>query len=200
MRDAELPRHRLARRVDVDADDDVRARHLRALHDVEANAAQPEHHDIVAGLDARGPDRRADAGGDAAADVTDLVERRVGADLGDRDLGHHGEVREGRAAHIMVQHLALVAEPRRAVGHHALALRRADLRAQIGLLAEARLTLAAFGRVQRDDMVADLDRGHARPDLADDAGAFMAEDATGTAPRCPCPPACRRRCGRYRWP
>ena len=41
---------------------------------------------------------------------------------------------------------------------------------------EARFTLAAFGRVQRDDVVARLHAGDARPDLADDARAFMAED------------------------
>ena len=44
---------------------------------------------------------RADAGGDAAADVADLVERRVLAHLGERDLGQHGEIGEGRAAHVV---------------------------------------------------------------------------------------------------
>ena len=55
----------------------------RALHDVEADAAQAEHDDVGAGLDLRRVDHRADAGGDAAADVADLVERRVVADLRD---------------------------------------------------------------------------------------------------------------------
>ena len=68
---------RLARRVDVDADDHVGAGHARALHDVEADAAEAEHDDVRAGLDLRGVDHRADAGRDAAADVADLVERRV---------------------------------------------------------------------------------------------------------------------------
>jgi hypothetical protein len=153
-------------RVDVDADDLVGADHLRALDDVEADAAEPEDDDVRAGLDLGGVDHRADAGGDAAADVADLVERRVLADLGERDLGQHREVREGRAAHVVEDRLALVAEAAGAVGHHALALGGADRGAEIGLAAEARLTLAAFGRVERDDVVADFDRGDAGPDLA----------------------------------
>ena len=72
--------------------------------------------------------------------------------------------------------LPLMAEARGAVGHHALALGGADRGAEVGLLAEAAFALAAFGRVERDHMVARLDRSDARSDLPDDAGAFMAED------------------------
>ena len=78
----------------------------RALDHVQADAAQAEHDDIGAGLDLGGVDHRADAGGDAAADVADLVERRVLADLRQRDLRQHGVVREGRAAHVVVDRLA----------------------------------------------------------------------------------------------
>ena len=92
---------------------------------------------VDAGLDLRRVDHRADAGRHAAADVADLVERRVRVDLGDRDLGQHGEVGEGRAAHVVVQLLAAEREARRAVRHHALALRGADRRAEIGLARQA---------------------------------------------------------------
>src|SRR6185369_15401723 len=85
-------------------------------------------------------------------------------------------VREGRAAHVVVDRLALVAEARRAVRHHALALGRADRGAKIGLLAEAAFALAAFRRVERNHVIACLDRRHARPDLADDARTFMTEN------------------------
>ena len=78
--------------IDVDADDLVGADHLRALDHVEADAAEAEHDDVGAGLDLGREQHRADAGGDAAADVADLVERRVGADLRQRDLGHDGVV------------------------------------------------------------------------------------------------------------
>ena len=94
------------RRIDVDADDHVGADHARALDHVEADAAEAEHHDLGARLDLRGVDHRADAGGDAAADVADLVEGRVLADLRQRDLRHHGVVGEGRGAHVVVQLLA----------------------------------------------------------------------------------------------
>ena len=114
---AELAAPFLAAGIDVDADDPVRADQLRALDDVEADAAEAEHDDIGARLDLGGVDHRADAGGDAAADVAAGLERRVLADLRDRDLGQHGEVREGRAAHVVEDGLALVAEAAGAVGH-----------------------------------------------------------------------------------
>src|SRR5262249_37966922 len=53
-----------------------------------------------------GVDHRADAGSHAAADVADLVERRVLADFRHRDLWQHGEIRESRAAHVVVDLLA----------------------------------------------------------------------------------------------
>ena len=119
---------------------------------------------------------RADAGGDAAADVADLVERRVLADFRHRDLRQHGEIGEGRAAHIVVDLLAAEREARGAVGHHALALGRADRGAKVGLARQARRALPAFGRVKRNDVVAFLHRGDAGADIDDDAGALMAED------------------------
>src|SRR3546814_13325992 len=76
----------------------------------------------------------------------------------------------------MMDGLALVAEPAGAVRHQALALRGADSGAEVGLAREAGLTLAAFGRVERDDVVARLHRGDARPDLAHDPRAFLNED------------------------
>ena len=128
MRHAELARQRLARGIDVDADDHVGAGDARALDDIEPDAAQAEHHDIGARLDLRGEDHRADAGRHAAADVADLVERRVLADLRDRDLRQHGVVREGRAAHVVMDRLALDRKAAGAVGHQALALGGADRR------------------------------------------------------------------------
>src|SRR3546814_11653902 len=66
------------------------------------------------------------SGRDAAADIAARLERRVLTDLRDRDLGQHGEVGEGRAAHVMEDRLPLVAEAAGAVRHHALALGRAE--------------------------------------------------------------------------
>ena len=110
MGHAEFLGHRALCRIEVDADDLVGADHARALDDVEADAAEAEHGDVGAGPHFRGVDHGADAGGDAAADVADLVERRVLADLGERDLRQHGEVREGRAAHVVEHVVAVAAE------------------------------------------------------------------------------------------
>ena len=176
MRHAEFLGERLAARIDVDADDLVRAREARALDDVESDAAEAEHHHVRARLDLRGIDDGADAGGHAAADVADLVERRVLADLGHRDFRQHGEVGEGRAAHVVVDHLLADGKAAGPVGHDALALGRANRGAQVGLLREAGFALAAFRRVERNDVIALLDRGDAGPDIDHDARAFMAEN------------------------
>ncbi len=176
MRHAEALRQRLAPRIDVHADDLVGAGHARALDHVEADAAEPEHDDVRARFHFRGVDHGADAGGDAATDVADFLERRVLADLCERNLRQHGVVREGRAAHVMVHGLAVDREPAGAVRHHALALGRADRGAKIGLARSAGLALAAFRRVERDHVVAFLQRLHAGTDVDDDARAFVAED------------------------
>src|SRR3546814_5020632 len=55
--------------IDIDADDHVGARHLRALKHVEADAAETENDDIVAGNDLRRVHDCADASGDTATDI-----------------------------------------------------------------------------------------------------------------------------------
>ena len=76
----------------------------------------------------------------------------------------------------MVDRLAPIAEARGTVRHQPLALGGADGGTKIGLAAQAAFTLAAFRRVERNHVIAGLDRRHARPDLADDTGALMTED------------------------
>src|SRR3954447_8691221 len=173
---AELAAPLLALRIDIDPDNPVRADQLRALNDVEADASEPEYDDVRAGLDLCRLDDRADTGGDAATDVTARLEWRVLANFRHRNLRQHREVREGGAAHVMVDGLALVAEAARAVGHQAFPLRRSDGRAEVGLARKARLTLAALGCVQRDDVVARRDAGNAGTDVANHARALMAKD------------------------
>ena len=134
MRHAELFAPFLLGRIDVDADDHLRADQPQALDDVETDAAEAEHDGAATGLDLGRVDDRADACGHAAADVADLVERRVLADLGQRDLRQHREIGKGRGAHVVMNDLlAIVGKPAGAVRHHALALRGADGLAQVGL-------------------------------------------------------------------
>ncbi len=61
--------------VEINTDDHVGACKLQALDDIEADAAQTEDDGSRTCLDLGGVDHRADAGGYAAADVADLVER-----------------------------------------------------------------------------------------------------------------------------
>ena len=103
MRHAETLAPFLLRIVDVDADDHVGAGKPQSLDDIEADAAEPEYDCLGAGLDLRGVEHCADAGRDAAADVANLVERGVLADLRNRDLRQHREVRERGGTHVMVQ-------------------------------------------------------------------------------------------------
>src|SRR5277367_2045940 len=162
--------------IDVDADDLVGADHLGALDDIESDATETEHDDIGARRYLGGVDHGADTGRDAATDIAALVEGGVFTDFRDRDFRQHGKVRESRATHVMINRLALVAEARSTVRHHAFALGGANCRAQIGLLAQAAFALAAFGRVERNDVVARFNRGHAGADFAYDTGTLMAEN------------------------
>src|SRR5271169_6118619 len=73
--------------IEVDPDDHIGADHAAALDDVQSDPAEAKDHDVGAGVDLGRVDHRADPGGDAAANVADLVERRVLADLCHRDLG-----------------------------------------------------------------------------------------------------------------
>src|SRR5579864_7409479 len=131
MRHAEVFGERTARRVDVDADDHVGTGETRALHDIETDAAQAEDDDVGAGLHLRRVDDRADARGDAAADVADLVKGCVLADLREGDLRHHRVIGEGRRPHVVENLLAACREAAGAVGHHALPLRHADRLAEV---------------------------------------------------------------------
>src|SRR5262249_19602455 len=162
--------------VEVDADDHAGADQPQALDHVEADAAEAEDDALRARLDLGGVDHRADAGSHAAADVADLVERRVLADFRHCDLRQHGEIRESRAAHVVVDLLAADGEAGAAVGHDALALGGADRGAQVGLARQARRALPTLRRVERDDVVALLHRGDARPNVDHDARALVPED------------------------
>src|SRR3989475_11806836 len=141
MRDPDLLGERLARRIGIHADDHVGAGQPRALDHVEPDAPETEYHDVRARLDLGGVDHRADAGGHAAADVAHLVERRVLADLRQRDFRNHGVVGKSRSAHVVEELLAAQRKTAAAVWHHALPLRDAYRLAQVALAGEARFAL-----------------------------------------------------------
>src|SRR5271155_2626488 len=86
MRHAEALAPGFFLRIEIDANDHVGADHAQSLDDVQPDAAETEHDAFCARLNLRGVGHRADAGGDAAADIADLVERSVIADFRHRDF------------------------------------------------------------------------------------------------------------------
>jgi hypothetical protein len=102
MRHAEALAPGLFLRIHVNADDHCSAGEAKALDYVQADTAETKHNALGARFDFRRVDDGADAGGDAAADVAHLVERRVLPDFRHRDFGQDGEIRECRTAHIVV--------------------------------------------------------------------------------------------------
>ena len=77
-----------------------------------------------------------------------------------------------------MQHaFAIAAEAACAIRHQALALRGADGGAEVRLARQARLTLAAFGRVERDNVIALLQARHAGAHVNDNASTLMAKHA-----------------------
>ena len=126
------------------------------------------------------------------------VERRLGVDLRERDLGHHRVLGEGRGAHEVADLLAVALQAGGPVGQVALALLLADRQAEVGAVVDAVDALAALRAEQRDDVVAD-GRGTRRPGRPPRrprrprGRAPSASSRTGRRPR-----PCRGRCGRRR--
>src|ERR1700692_645178 len=176
VRHAELLRELNAARVQVDADDLVRADHLRALDHVQADAAQPEHHHVRARFDLRRIHDRAHTRCHAATNVAYLVEGRVFTHLRHRDFRHHDVIRKRRCPHVMEQRLAIDGKTRRGVPHQAAALRRTHRLTEVGLARQAKLALPALGRIERNDVIALPQRAHARADIDHDTRAFMPEN------------------------
>jgi hypothetical protein len=92
----------------------------------ESYPAKAEYNDIGAGRDFGGIHHRANARRHAATYVATLLERRIVTNFSHRDLRQHGEIGECRAAHVVEDRLAVVAEARCTVGHQSLALGRTN--------------------------------------------------------------------------
>src|ERR1700676_4508767 len=175
VRYAEFLGQSLAAGIQIHADYLVRAHHACTLNDVEADTAQTEHHHVRSGLHLGRVDHGADARGHAAPDVAHLVERGILTDFRQRNLRQYREIRECGTSHVVVHHFLADGKTAGAVRHHALALSGADCSAQIGFPRRARFALPAFGRVERNDMIAFAQAGDAGAHVDDDPGAFVAQ-------------------------
>ncbi len=77
----------------------------------------------------------------------------------------------------MVDRLAVIAEAAGAVRHHAFTLGGAHRAAQVGFAGLAEFALTALGGIQRNHVIAHLNRGHTLAHRLDDAATLVAENA-----------------------
>lgn len=176
VRGAELLGPLLLARVHIDNDDLAGSLLKSTLDDRQTNTPSTEDSDIAALLDVGRDASSTVSGGDTATQQAGAVHGGILLHGDDRDVGEDSVLGEGGRAHKVEDVLALALEPAGAVGHHALTLRGADLAAQVGLAGLAELALLALGRVQGDDMVADLDICDSLADGLDDTGALVTQD------------------------
>ena len=134
-------------------------------------------------LDLGGVHGGAETGREAAGEQRAAVQRGLLGHLGQRDLRHHRVLRERARAHEVADRLTVAREPDGAVGQVALVLLGADRHAEVRARAQAVHALAALGREERDDVVADLEVLDALAELLDDARALMAEHGGRVAGR-----------------
>merc|ERR1719330_1573732 len=153
--------------VHVDTDNARCACHPRSLDHREANSAQAEDSHSAALLHLTSVPHGTQTSCHTAPEQACCLERRLRGDLGCADLSNHCVLAERGAAHEVEDLGAILqAEARGPVRHHALTLSGTDRWTQIRLraLAEDALWRGALRRVARDDVIAHLDRCHARAD------------------------------------
>ena len=167
----------------VDADDPLGALQPAAGHGAEPDHARAEDDAERPRLDLGGVDRGAETGRQAAGEQAGATEVGLGIDLRQRDLRHHRVLREGARAHEVADRLAVAREAGGAVGQVAEVLLLADREAEVRAVRAAVLALAALGREQRDDVVADGEVADVVADRLDHPGALVAEHRRRVAGR-----------------
>ena len=163
--------------VQINADDHIGPGHLQALNNVQPNPAQAKDHRLGPRFDIGGVQHSADARCHPAADVANLVKRRIVAHLGKRNFWHNRVVGKGRTAHVVIDRRAIQhGKAAGAIRHQALALGRTNGGAEVGFARQARRAFAAFGRIKRNDVIAHFQRFHPRPHGNHHARPFMAQN------------------------
>ena len=122
MRHAEFACHCFACRIQIDADDLVCTDHACSLDHVQADTAETEHDDIRARFYFGREQDSADAGGDAAADVANLVEGCIFTNFRERDFWYDDVVGKSRCAHVMKNRLAIDREAAGRIRHQTATL------------------------------------------------------------------------------
>ena len=161
----------------IDRDDALGARQPCADHSTETDQTAAEDDCRRAALNLSGIERCADAGREATGKRSAAIERCLWIYFGERDLGHHGVLREGRGAHEVPHRLAITRQARGAIGEIAKPLLLTDCDTAVRAAALALDALAAFRREQGDHVIARLDERDALTDLLDHARALVPQHA-----------------------
>src|SRR5262245_22115360 len=148
---SQRPRMIEARRLHVDGDDRMRGDHVTALHDVETDAARPEHGHARPRGHRRGVDHRAHARHHRAADQGRAIEGHAFVDGDGAGFRHHRARGVGSDVAVVIDALAAERHARGAVGEDA-APRLAAL-AEVGAADDAEVAAPAGGRPREDHMV-----------------------------------------------
>lgn len=164
--------------VQVDSGNDSSTSSLGSLNDSKTDGTESEDGDTGAGLHVAVVENGTPAGGNTATKHAHMTEISVGVNLGGGNLSNNRVLSERRAAHEVVDSLAVFAEARGAVGHDTLALGRADLGTQVRSLAltEDAVVLAALGSVARNDDVTGLKRGNTLADRLNNTSGLVTKD------------------------
>ena len=140
--------------IDIDTDNLPGTDHTCRLYHIETNTPQAKDHHPGPGLHFGIKHHRANTGSDTTTDITDLVHRRITADLRQGNFRHDCIVGERGTPHVMHQWFTVQRETAAAIGHHTLALRATDSLAQIGLGVQTVFALAALRGIQGNHGIA----------------------------------------------
>ena len=158
-----------------------------------SDTAKSVDSDRGAGLDFGRVQYRADACRDTATQQANLTPAApLSLIFGDRDLRQHRVLTECGRPHVVENLFAVLGKPRRVIRHQPLALGDADCLAKVGLARCAEIALAAFGRIQRNDVVTRLEVGNPRANFLDDQRHPRDPSTAGKIPSGSSPDKCER--------
>src|SRR5690625_4002150 len=103
--------------VDIHTDNFVCTDHFGALNHIQADTAQAKYGNIGTSLDPGSKEHSPNACGHPAADIANLVKRRVAANFGQCYLRDHNKIGKGRCAHVVMDCFSIQAKAGTAIGH-----------------------------------------------------------------------------------
>lgn len=160
----------------IDGDDPARTGADRADERSEADAAQADHRDRLAGGDLGRVDHGADPGEYGAAEQRRLVEWQLRINFDQRTPRHRREFGEGGAAEMMMDRLPVARQTPPAGKQRAGGVGGGARLAQGGTTLGARQAVAATGHEHHHHVLALFQIGDARAQCFDDAGGLVPQE------------------------